>query len=437
MGKQKNFLLVCLCLLVIVNCIGCKKEEPKNEALVSLAENGMKKVNAPQGCEIISNPADFTPVKEDQSYHFEADDSSLDVVCGLVDTGTNMFYLSDGCLHYYNKEDNKCGLLCSKPECTHVMEDLNSCSANMRGFHGLVYNKGALYSVDASEIQLVKVTLDGTERSVIGELCTVPEEEVKQRDDASFSINWMIHRGYIYYCYKLYSGMTEDIYYLNGSNCLYRMPIDGSSEPECIMPFVCEGISAYTILKGYGSYVYMNIPEKGKESGYLYRYNIESGKVEKLEMLGDDMRGYTVRNGNIYYSCFHEPEKIYCYDESVGIPQLFFTIEEDEKHRCVPWIYSDEDNIYVAYYEGDIVKGMFMFDWQGNVTADVLWRNLEDEVAVRGSFCGTSDDRLYFLRRKGEERNPWIQAWDFYTITYYIEKEDLADGKYEIHEAEK
>lgn len=439
MRKQKNCLLLCLCLLAIVSCTSCKKDAKEEKKLVSLAENGIKKVEAPQGCEILSNPADFTPVTEEQSYHFETDDTHRDLPCSLTNTGNAMFYMDDYYLHYYNREDNKCGLLCSKPDCTHVMEDSSNCSAYIQGVWGLVYHTGALYTVDIYNIELVKIALDGTERSVIGELCTVPEEEIKEREQGSFSMTWTIHRGYIYYYYLLYSGATEDIYYLNGSNCLYRMPIDGSSGPECITPFICEGIPNSTILKAYGSYVYMNIAEKGKDCGYLYRYNIESGKIEKLEMLGDDLRGYTVKNGRIYYNHWDEPEKIYCYDEAAEKIQLLFEIEEDEKHLCLPWLYSDENHIYIAYsYEKwGAAEGMLMFDWEGNRIADILWKDSFNEDANRSYFCGTGDERLYFLKTNYDETNPWIQTFNYYTIPYYIEKTDLADGAYEIHEAEK
>ncbi len=430
MGKQKKLLLLFLYWLVMISLIGCKKEKEQSIALDSLAENGIKKADVLKGCEIISNPLDYTSVREDQSYHFETDDSHFAMTSSLVDAGTSMFYLKTSYLHYYNKETNKCGLLCSKPECTHSMGDSNSCNASVPGYVGLAYASGSLYTVDINKINLVKIALDGAERTIVGELCTVPEEEVTERNEGSFSIEWIIHRGYIYYYYTLYSGTTEDIYYLNGSNCLYRMPIDGSSGPECIMPFICEGHSEYTILKGYGSYVYMNIAEKGKNGGYLYRYNIESNKIEKLEALGNDIRGYTVKNKNIYYSYFNEPEKIYCYDESSGISQLLFTVEEDENHICISWIYSDEENIYIKYSEENITKGMFMFDWYGNMISDISLINSEN-----GNFCGVSDECLYFLKMKDGE-NPWIQTRDFYTIPYYIEKTDLADGAYEIHEAE-
>lgn len=45
--------------------------------------------------------------------------------------------------------------------------------------------------------------------------------------------------GDIYYVSVLSSGMTEDTYYLNGSNCIKRRKLDGTGKEEYLMPLEC------------------------------------------------------------------------------------------------------------------------------------------------------------------------------------------------------
>ena len=436
MKAQKVFIFICLFTLILTYSNGCKKNTMENTKLESLAKNGVEKANAPQGCEIISNPADFTPVIEDQGYHFETDYSSFETTYGLADAGETMFCLESSHLFYYDYKKNKFDLLCSKPDCSHIMEDALTCNAYIDGF-GLTYFAGALYTIEREKMELIKITLDGSEHNVVGKMCSIPEENIQTRD-ASYWATWIVHRGYIYYIYELYSGMTEDVYYLNGSNCIYRMPLDGTGEPECVLPLVCESNPYYTNLEGYGSYVYMNLTEKEKESGYLYRYNIESGKVEKLEMLGNDVVGYTVRENKIYYSNGSKPEEIYCYDETTGINQLFLRIAEGD-HDYLSNIHSDKDYIYVVYDEEEKNNnwgGMSVFDWQGNKIVDIPWTYQRGESFIYDYFCGTDGERLYFQRLQSGT-NPWIPVGNAYKTAYYIEKADLEDGDYEIHEGVK
>lgn len=439
MKRQRYLLLFFVFLVSIYNSAGCKKEEKKESNLISLSESGIEKIEAPQGCEIISNPDKFVEVTNEQSYNSEIDDPGFTVTYGLADAREAMFYMANNYLYYYDKEKNKCGLLCNKPDCSHIKEDSWTCNASVPFGEGLAYSKGNLYTVNSETMELIKIFADTLERVTVGKLCTVPEDKIEKKDGI-YALEWIIHKDYIYYYYQLYSGLTEDTYYLNGSNCVYRMSLDGNSEPECIFPFVCESNSFYTRIKGNGSYVYMNTTQKEKNSGYLYRYNIEAGNVEKLEFLGDDIINYTIKDNIIYYSNASEPQNIYYYDGTTEKSQLFFSVDDD-KYQYLGCSWSDKDYIYIGYNmkeESDKYSGgMLAFDWQGNMVADIPWIFYKGESWIMDYFCGISDERLYFLKLRGGEENPWIQIEDNYKIPYYIEKTDLADGAYEIHEAEK
>ena len=144
---------------------------------------------------------------------------------------------------------------------------------------------------------LKKLTLDGSERENIGSLFV--GGDLIEYDNSGNSIFWIIHKGYIYYTYSASASISsEDTYYLNNSNYLFRMSLEGDKKPECIMKFP---YTSYCYLKEIGSYVYITTWDKNSVGRNLYRYNLETENLEWLESLGNNIKDCTEKDGLIYY----------------------------------------------------------------------------------------------------------------------------------------
>lgn len=75
--------------------------------------------------------------------------------------------------------------------------------------------------------------------------------------------------------------MEEGSYHNNGSNCLYRVSLEGSAEEECILPLDFETSISAMYMTAEGSCIYFVMADENA-FGKLYRYNTESDVVEEM-----------------------------------------------------------------------------------------------------------------------------------------------------------
>ena len=190
---------------------------------------------------------------------------------------------------------------------------------------------------------LKKFTLDGSERENIGSL--VVGGPIISTNNSGNSIFWIIHRGYIYYTYSASASIgSEDTYYLNNSNYIFRMSLEGKEEPECIMklPYI-----SHCSLKGIGSYVYITTWDMNYLSRNLYRYNTETGKLERFESLGDNIMDCTEKDG---LNGLQDITRFYVMDWNYNI---IANVELEESNGYRSWLGTDNNCIYISRIRTD------------------------------------------------------------------------------------
>lgn len=419
-----------LCIIWMIFIIsGCSNEKEKD--ITSIAENGIEKVQPPQGCPIVN--VDEYEIPFSWEYNKKTDDNQNTNrgIGGIADVGDTIYSKSSiDWLCYYDKNNMSKNLLCGKPDCEHLSE---TCNATIHGMYGLQYYNGYLYIVQYNEsnINLKKISLDGSERETVGNLLATEKIE----GNTGGHIKWIIHRGYIYYYYKCGSGEAEDTYYLNNSNCVHRMNLD-TKEKECIMVFPSEADSDSCTLKGIGSYIYMNMPSNESEGGFLYRFNTETCKLEKLESLGKNISGYAVYDDRIYYlknGINEKQAELYCFYYEDKKSELIEIINSDTGEGN---LYCDTDFIYVQIiYEN--VKYIRAYSKAGEHITDIYLQDLNNIQTII-VWAGTDDERVYFDKSVNDalsyDENIWGLKDSTYNVVCYIEKNKLLNGDTTIEE---
>lgn len=320
---------------------GTTEKEQADFSDKSIANNGMK-IEADEGLEILTNPAEFTRVTENQEYNFETDcQNEFSELLGsyndCVETKDSYIFLRDEHLFAFNKFTRKYYILCDNPSCSH--DYVESCNAYINGAQGIEYYNGNLYAlvndkkIDESGVvmytlELYKMSLNGRDRERVCEVAAALD--IEGRETNVFTV-WcaFIHRGYLYYMYSYGVGETEDSYYVNHSNTLYRIALTADSEPECICPMKYVENTGLLEYSCNGSYVYfIRREELGYDSGgYLYRLNTESMKLEYMDA-GVIWGGYTIIGNEIIY--IKEEGTYYAYNMDTGKNYEFIKPESVE-----------------------------------------------------------------------------------------------------------
>ena len=136
---------------ILFACIlftGCSAEKSlENKPLYSIAENGVEKTQAPQGCRLVTEPEEFMAVTEKSGEDVTSGNNNHMLVDGgTVDTGSRIYSVMDEMVFFYDKKTGAEDILCSKPDCGHISVD---CPANVSGGgYGLAYYNCALYTID-------------------------------------------------------------------------------------------------------------------------------------------------------------------------------------------------------------------------------------------------------------------------------------------------
>lgn len=320
-----------------------------NSGYQSIAIDGLG-ATAPEGVKIVENPEEFQPVS-DTSYHFETDYqnnfSGLNMFVDCIETEDSYIFFRSSFLYVFGKETKSYRINCDDPTCTHefdpfaVEEGTFNCSAYVGEVMAIEYYKGNIYAVvmgvDRSQgvrkdtLELQKMSLNGKNRETICQIAKGIAFD-SEADDNCFTL-WCaaVHRGYLYYAYSYGSGQAEDTFYLNNSNILYRVALNGKEEPECICPMIYGGVISNMRLTCQGAYVYFVRTENvdGK-MGYLYRYNTESNEMEYMDI--GPMEYYQSDGNKIIYKTDIDGQ-YYIFDTQSGTVDDFIELPPTENMR--------------------------------------------------------------------------------------------------------
>ncbi len=393
---MKKIILILCCILCCCACSnGNQAKEEKSSDFKSVAKKEVGNTEIPKGVEIVTDAAKFIAVKEDQEYQ-EQTDANNHVQEGAVNAdivGDTLYCIHDNRIFVKKQNENTATILCSKPDCLH---NEASCTAYIEGAHnaGLDYYDGALYYVDdfdqedSIELRFMKSSSDG---SVRDQVCILGTIMGLDKEHTCGSVSWILHRGYLYYIYELGNGVTEDTYYNNGSNCIWRRSLDDPEEAECIMPLTFGTNKGLVKFVADGSYLYFTQPEvrvQGRES-MLYRYNTESDQVEELMNLGM-LSDYAIVNHEIYYKTLEEPEKVYRGDGTSKEPEILFSADQSIGILYND-ILADEKGIVLTYdipEESGVRTIRCEYDFSGNKIGEI--ERPEDMI------CYGFDDRYFY-----------------------------------------
>lgn len=416
----KNIKIIIIYAGILLILSACSSPEGKNTE--NIADNGIKGIEPPSGCDVVEEIDKFDKVSGNQSYNADTDSNTSFYILNGTDAGEVLYCFSGkNWLCYFDKSTGGYGIVCAKPDCEHSNDE---CNAFVNQTWGTQYYDGYLYTVTAIELKLLKISLDGSQREELGQLADI---------ESANTLIWVIHRGYIYYCYTWDVGTEEDNYYLNNSNCIYRRALDKDSEPECILAFPLLSNIYECQFTATGSYVYMKVPTADDTTGRLYRYNTENDTLEWFKEWGDEISGVFVDDNKIFYSENNRSEKttnIYEYDNETGEKNIFCKV-----NGLVDGIKYDNDFIYIPYEEeGEWKTGIW--NWQGECIAGIpSFDELYSEGIYR-EWLGTDDKYIYLhcivITNSNEENIYTSIMGKAYVTMEYIEKEDILDGEYEI-----
>ena len=428
---KKHLFTLMMIICVLISSTGCTKVTSEVHDFQSVANSQSVSKALPEGVKVIENPEEFQETMLDQAYNRQTDDH-YNLGIDTAADNKNIYIVENSMIHVLDKETKNYTYLCNKPECTHNGSECNA-YLNM----GIIrYYDGALYSIDTEYVAdgekitaekqiLYRIATDGSGRDRVCELATIFMDDTVplfEGDGFNHDLYWTIHRGYIYYAYRIgTSGLKDDSFHNNMSNYLLRMKLDKNSEREFIMPFKGEALEMLS-LKGYGSYVYF-MDVDSDNLGELYRFQTESGEVEKMPFGRITPQTYLLSQDHIDYT------KWKTEDADTGLYRYYFKEnrtekildfrEYDERFGTEYPIYLMQDNEYLyGYYWVDVEKNITnckVFTYDGVYVSDF------DVVAAGNYNAGLRLDEELVLMPVDSYKNGW----------FYFEKEELKTG--DIH----
>lgn len=420
-----------MAVILCTACAGAANEKEENiQETKSVAEALDEKGEVPDGKEIVSDYTEFEAPKEDQSYHFETDfQFYMTPTFGSAKTDQG-YCFSDGVfLKLFDPDTGVYDYMCGKPECSH--ED-HTCSAYVPNFLEVEYYRGYLYMAceyifvepeeeNVMKYDIMKVSPDGSTKDKILEVARVVEEREYDKERPAAYITYIQHRGYLYYAYNIGSGDDEGSFYNNGSNCLYRVPLEEKGETECILPLDFKTNMAMLHMTAEGSYMYFVMADLNG-FGKLYRYNTESDVVEEMGIGEIAEETYTVLNGKIIYKKNYYDKILYSYNPMDNTEEVFSDMTELDVGDS--WnIMRDSNYVSVYYTNTDTKEAYVLFlDYEGKYVGKAVVSQEYVEGSYTGDFLGGDEYLMYCPSGTGK--------------FMYLRKADVADGTAYLKEAE-
>ena len=423
--RKNRFLILTYMVSLIIVLTGCSSSENKdNETQTkSVAENVNEVFDqAPEGKEVVTDYSKFVKTQESQDYNFETDyQYYLTSTWGIANI-ENSYYIEDyGLTKVLDVNSRTYTLLCAKPNCGH---DDYTCSAVIPNNSGIAYYNGNLYSICDSEFiesqekgmkkfSVVKTSLAGDTKDKVADIMKVATKDMNiSQDSYTMDVRYIQHRGYMYYVYITGNITGDDEFYMNGSNCIYRISLDGSKEPECILPLEKGCNSAHMYMKAEGSYIYFVMADN-MAFGELYRYNTEADVVEKMNIGTIAAETYNIINGKILYKKTYDAKQLYLYNPLINTEELFADMTDMAEGDS--WdIRRDRDWIYIYYTDTSAKKAFFtVLDMDGNYIGKIILSDQyeEGDYLALDLFAGGTD---------------WIVCHIFGTEDYlYFNKPDI------------
>lgn len=434
---KKKYLAVVIGMIGIIGCCcGCEEESGKE-----IKKNGMESVvkndidQKPEGIELVVDRTQFKVPKESQEYNFETDyQYYMTQTFGSVET-ENGYYYSDGAYCYnFDKQSHTYHILCNKPQCLH--ED-NTCNGYAPNLFEMEYYEGNIYMVCDSVLveaedenvvkySIVKMSEDGTTKDKVRDIAIVAKTDLNITANGYTSyMRYIQHRGYLYYVYQIGCGTGENDSYINGSNCLYRVALDGSGEEECLMPLDVGTDVSYIHMSASGSYVYFVMAD-GQGFGKLYRYNTEYDVMEEVGIGSIAAECYNALGEKVLYKKNYFDNMLYLYNPMDGTEKVFADMTEYVTGES--WNFYHDSNYMYLYVTDEEKKtaSFLVINKLGEYVNEVVVSNSYNG-GYPGDFLGGDVDYMMYKPFPYEEKKKFL----------YLDKSKIADGNPEWREAKR
>lgn len=335
---MRLIMVLLLCLLTITTA--CSKEnEAKNESGTILQEEGFM-------------------VGYDANYMFQFDCNGAAIV-----KAENGYYVSINSVLYYADEELNLTPLCNKPNCLHRFEELDSkgmisCKAytgKTIAKPGLQYYDGKIYS--ASKYNLVAKERFKNASGVYDGLYAFASDASSKKLIEGYESNWIdfvVHRGYIYYSFKATVQVDESNEKKPVSaSYLVRMSVD-TGEIETLKEFTdCDVDEIY----GYRNYMYFRTDKA------IYIYDISKDEfVNSFEekrpsfwFMGDKLiyYYYVDKDSKVYTSNLDGTGEEYAFTKRNNVDWCIGTDDRYiyEDNRSTMEVLADDGDRIINYYD--------------------------------------------------------------------------------------
>ena len=427
---SKTKLLLILLLVCVMFCLAACSSRENNDD-IQKAENNSSNDEQLTSPETETETKNETDTKtESYAYKLTTDDKHCEnqnfqgvKTAAYTEDGFYAYNYNDDMNHIYfiDKKSRRAEVLCYVPGCSH---DMNSCNAKYIDFKGLYVSGSHLYVIssdsdgyDGKNLYLYRMNLDGSEKSVAAKLFAFEEE------DLSFSLEFIIHRGYGYMVINWLDTEPSS----EREQILYRISLeDGSKEELYKIEGYCPDMR---IANTDGKYIYLTNTVYSDIQGTdvemsVAEYDTESGAIQEI----------TVPKGSMFRACYDEKmyyidrqtetdkysvktEKkldIYRSDIDGSSRKLIYSMpkEDIENKIDVSLVNMDGDYIYIFYNEINngyrylriiTEDGKSVCDYKLNMTdkadKDCIWSDKENLLIYD---FGTNEYAIYNIK-KGRE----------------------------------
>ena len=386
-------IIILFVLFYSVLLVGCEKKQEENKKLDSVADYGIETVEKPEGVTMVTDVDKFVTATDDQKYDINKDDSlTVRSEYGIAESESAYYFIEGYSLYFYEKETGNYLIACNKPDCTHNNEE-KECNAYIytNDYNAIQYYDGYIYYVisENNEFNLYRKSVEaGTTEKVLN----IVSVEQRASGQSNMQICWRLHRGYIYYVGQFGSGITEDSYYLNDSNCLARIKLEADSKAEILMVLPAEGMMVNPHLvnmQAGGSYVYLVAPCYNESVNDLisdvYRYNIEANQIEKLDIGEVSWMHYIVAENRVYYKKPDCIDRVYVYDVNTNTSEEFVKAEDG---TGITYLLPYADGIMVTIQEDCC--------YSKDGTLENVVEPIEDENVEKCLYLGGDKEKLFF-----------------------------------------
>lgn len=319
-------------------------------------------------------------------------------------TENGFYIIQEDFVCFVDGKSEKTVPLCGKPNCKHKDYSCNACfniPLSIQAYDGNIYVVAR--GTEAGTESLYRISEDGSEREELKTLYTC------ETDDASCSLDFVIHRGYGYMVTNwLQKDRTER------TQTMYRISLDSSKEKEEVAK-----VKGYTpmiyIVEGRGNKIYFSTNRyTDKDAKKLeiqnYEYDILGETVQKINL--PDGMSLLANSNNRYFCCKKDGKGILSFDKNGENEKEIFDWKYDNTviYHDEKYLYVDNEVYLIVHDKPDTERKIVVMDYDGNKICQ--WDKFGTDKL---KFCW-SDSKQLLLQNSEEMSYRMLKLTDLSTL---------------------